>query len=376
MFLIRSRRSTAVLTLMVFLAVSVLIFLSALAVGINDAMIRNSVGLYPGHISGFNLPFSLQKNSLIVKEVSEVLQRMVCPGILESQGHFEVVTLVAVNPEEEKKSTTLWKKTVQGRYPEKGKNEIYLSLAAAENLGVQPGESINFKKTPESEPITLTVCGLYKTGIDRVDRRFAFSPMGIAGMTFETWDAAVFLNDGCNAEQVIAEYNRFQIGNGQFRSWEELMPDLKQLIELNYVSMSIVMVLVFGVVSIGIACAFAIFILKNLREYGIMKSMGITPGETGILIFSEVILMNLVASCIGILAGIAAVLAVANTGIDLTSFTSYNQYFVVSGVIYPRLTIYSLALPPALALIFSLFAAIWPAAIVIKGNVADIIRSI
>jgi ABC-type lipoprotein release transport system permease subunit len=140
--------------------------------------------------------------------------------------------------------------------------------------------------------------------------------------------------------------------------------------------MSIVMVLVFGVVSIGIACAFAIFILKNLREYGIMKSMGITPGETGLLIFSEVILMNLVASCIGVLAGIAAVFAVAKTGIDLTAFTSYNQYFVVSGVIYPRLTIYSLGLPPALALIFSLFAAIWPAVIVIRGNVADIIRSI
>ena len=78
----------------------------------------------------------------------------------------------------------------------------------------------------------------------------------------------------------------------------------------------------------------------------------------------------------GVLAGIAAVFAVAKTGIDLTAFTSYNQYFVVSGVIYPRLTIYSLGLPPALALIFSLFAAIWPTVIVIRGNVADIIRSL
>jgi len=40
------------------------------------------------------------------------------------------------------------------------------------------------------------------------------------------------------------------------------MPDLKQLIDLNYISMSIVILLVFGVVSLGIACAFVIVILK------------------------------------------------------------------------------------------------------------------
>jgi ABC-type lipoprotein release transport system permease subunit len=155
-----------------------------------------------------------------------------------------------------------------------------------------------------------------------------------------------------------------------------MMPDLKQLIELNYVSMSIVMVLVFGVVSIGIACAFAISILRNLREYGIMKSMGMTPGETVFLIFSEVVLMNLAASVIGVLIGAAISLAVARTGIDLSAFTSYNQYFIVSGVIYPRLTVFSLCLPPVLALAFSLFAAIWPVIIIIRGNIADILRSI
>jgi ABC-type lipoprotein release transport system permease subunit len=356
--------------------VSVLIFLSALSVGINDAMIKNSVGLFPGHISGFNLPVSFQKNNLITKDVAAVLQRMVCPGIIESQNNFETVTLLAVNPEEEKKNTALWKKTVQGRYLEQGKNEIYLSLAAAKNLNVQLGDSINFRKNLKSDPITLTVSGVYKTGIDRLDQKFAFSPIGISGIHSEVWNAAIFLKNGSSTEPVIIKYNSFQTGKGQFRPWEELMPDLKQLIELNYVSMSIVMALVFGVVSIGIACTFVIFILKNLKEYGILKSMGITPGETALLIFSKVILMNLIASCIGILAGIAVVLAFTKTGIDLSSFTSYNQYFVVSGIIYPRLTIYSLCLPPALAIIFSLLAAIWPTAIVIRGNIADIIRSV
>lgn len=64
LFLLRSGRSTAVLSLMVVTAVSTLIFLSALAVGINDAMVRNSVSLYSGHISGFGLPVGLNNRKI------------------------------------------------------------------------------------------------------------------------------------------------------------------------------------------------------------------------------------------------------------------------------------------------------------------------
>jgi ABC-type lipoprotein release transport system permease subunit len=152
------------------------------------------------------------------------------------------------------------------------------------------------------------------------------------------------------------------------------MPDLLQLIDLNYVSMNIVMFLVFGVVSIGIACAFAIFILKNMREYGIMKSMGVTPGEIGYLIMIEIFLINIAASITGVIIGLTAVY-IMSAGIDLTAFTSHNRYFAVSGVIYPRLTFYSLALPPLIALVFSLLSGIWPAMIVSRKKAIQILRS-
>jgi ABC-type lipoprotein release transport system permease subunit len=160
----------------------------------------------------------------------------------------------------------------------------------------------------------------------------------------------------------------------EFRSWAELMPDLRQLIDLNYISMGLVMVLVFGVVSLGIACGFVIFILKNLREYGIMKAMGTTPGEVALLLVSEVMLLNLAASCIGLILGALAVFLVGKTGIDLTAFTSYNRYFAVSAVIFPRLTPYSLGLPPVLAFFFSLVAAIWPAVLVARKRAAEVLR--
>jgi len=136
------------------------------------------------------------------------------------------------------------------------------------------------------------------------------------------------------------------------------------------------MVLVLGVVSFGTACAFAIFIISNIREYGIMKAMGVTPGETAMLIFSEVILLNILASFAGTLAGFLAVTVSGKTGIDLSSFTSHNQYFVVSGLIIPRVTLFSLLLPSFLTLIFCLLAAVWPTLIVIRQRTSKILRSL
>jgi len=74
--------------------------------------------------------------------------------------------------------------------------------------------------------------------------------------------------------------------------------------------------------------------------------MGVTPLEISFLIATEVSMMNLAASCGGVVLGVAVTYLVSSTGIDLTAFTSHNRYFAVSGIVIPRLTVYSLWAPP------------------------------
>jgi len=376
LFLSRSVRSTAILSLMVVIAVSVLIFLSALAIGVNDAMIQNSIGLYSGHILGAPLPPSLNPKSLKIDGVAGVLKRRLVPGILSNGDYLETIAMVAVDPVAELKHAAIWKKTIKGRYIQNGENSIFLSAALAKQLDVQTGLLLQFSPAIGKTPVKLMVSGIYKTGIDSLDRGIAFCSFEILPAKTAKWQAAVFLKKGIDPGQIIKKYRQLLPKSLEFKSWQEMMPDLLQLIDLNYVSMGIVMVLVFGVVSLSIACAFVIFIIKNLREYGIMKAMGVTPREIAHLISIEVIMMNLVASMVGILCGFSAVLIAGRTGIDLTYFTSHNRYFVVSGVVFPRLTFYSLCLPPILAFFFSMVSAIWPAWLIARKKAADILRSI
>ncbi len=120
-----------------------------------------------------------------------------------------------------------------------------------------------------------------------------------------------------------------------------------------------------------------IFIIKNMREYGIMKAMGVTTKEMSVLIVIKVALMNVIACGIGLLIGSMVVWIISDAGgIDITAFTSHNQYFTVSGIIYPRLTAFSLLAPPLTSLLFSLLPALWPVALLARRKTADIMRMV
>ena len=374
LFLLRSGRSTLALSLMVVAAVASLIFLSAFAVGVNDAMVRNSVGLFSGHISATGLPPAITPENLRVKGVTRVLKRVRVPGTLWLENHAETLTLIGVDPAAEQDATAFARKIIAGKGLQAGVREILLGSASANRLGAGTGDNIRFTADGLDHPVTFTIAGIFRTGIAPLDQGVALCPAGALPVKPGDWSAAVFIKDGLSPESIVATYYERFGAAGSFETWRQAMPDLVQLIQLNYISMSIVMVLVFGVVSLGIACAFVVFIFKSLQEYGIMKAMGVTSGEVAFLISAEVVLMNLAACLAGGLIGVAAVVFFSHTGIDLTPWTTHNQYFAVSGEIFPRLTRYSLIVPPGVALAFGLASAVWPALLVARKKAVDILK--
>lgn len=374
-FLVRSGRSTLLLSFMVLVSVSALVFLSSMAVGINDAMVRNSVSLYAGNVTGIDLPKSITQKDLMADGVAGVIKREHRAGIFSAGTRRIPAVAVAVDPDKELEFTALPEKHIEGGYPEPGSRSVFLSSYAASELNVRTGDRVDLNVSGGEQVRGLIVSGVYKTGVDAIDRAMAFVTFDTFTDRADVWQAAVFLEEGADPDRVIAGYSELLQGGLRFKPWTELMPDLKELIDLNYVSMSIVMVIVFAVVAIGISSSFGIFILRHMREYGLMKAMGVGRFELILLIMLEVILMNSASTVAGASIGAFATKVTAGTGIDLSAFTAHNRYFSVSGVIYPRLTVYSVIIPIALSLTFGVLAAIWPASMAARKKVADILRS-
>jgi len=376
-FLIRSGRSTATLSFMVVTAVAALIFLSALSIGVNDAMLRNTVELFSGHITGYELDSSIHPQDLAIKGVRGALKRIYRQGILTTNGISLPLMLCGIDPEKEAALTALPKKVIEGSYPRNGKAELLISETLATELGIVKGDAVSFITPSNEELFQGTVSGIYRTGIDQLDRKISFVPASTIKGAQTTWTAAVFLEHRASTADIIQRYHKKFSGNYRFVSWQTLMPDLRQLIDLENISMTIVIILVFVVVAIGITCSFVIFIIKNIREYGIMKAMGVTTREMSLLITVQVVLMNAIACVVGMFIGCLIVWGVAVAGgIDIGRFTSHNQYFSVSGIIIPRLTPFSLGAPPAISLLFSLAASIWPVVLLARQRTADILRMI
>lgn len=373
MSLLRAWRSTFVLSSMLVLSVATLVFLSSTAVGVNDAMVRSSTSLYLGHVSAEAIPAAIGPKELSVPGVRAVLKRVHNPGILSLAGKAEPVSMIEVDPASEREHTVLWRKAVKGAYIE-GTNAVFLGSPVAASIGAAPGDRVVFTGAAAAS-VELEVAGVFTTGVQSLDRGAAFVAAGTLGAASGPWNAAVILDNGEDPEAAAAKLRQLGMEGARFNPWQEIMPDLKELIDLNYVSMAVVMVLVFGVVAVGISGAFSIYILKGLREYGVMRAMGASTAELTLLIALKVTLVNLFSSAAGLFLGVVLAAAAAGQGIDLSAYTSHNQYFSASSVIYPRLTYYSVCLPPALSLGFGLAAAAWPASIVARRSAAEILRA-
>ena len=375
LILLRSWRATVVLSVMVVSAVGALVFLSALAVGTNDAMIRNSTGLFSGQVAASRIDNGEDARLLAVSGVERVLPRVHRQVLLRHGERMEPVQLIGVDPAEEMRATALWRKTVAGRYLEPGERALFINQETARRLGVDAGALVSLETGPDGETMRCTVVGLYKTGISQLDQGMAFIPLDAMPEAGGERTAAIFLRPGTDEARVVTSFRQL-LPNANFIAWPEFMPDLKQLIDLDGLCMALVIVLVFAIVSVGIACAFLLFALKNLREHGIMKAMGITAGETALLLTSQIELLTVSAAVAGGLLGALITVITARTGIDIGAFTSHNQYFSVSGIIYPRLTVPALVASPLAAVLFGLVAAVWPSLYLAHKSPADILRGI
>lgn len=362
---------------MVVSAVSILIFLSALSVGVNDAMLRNTVGLFSGHVTGMVTDETVRPLDLKVAGVDAVLKRRFIQGTVGAGSTIRPLTLCLLAPEREKKVTSFHQAIVEGKYPRKGRSQILLSKSLAGELAVDAGERLLFYPGSGPTYLELEVSGLYHTSNPQLDWKTAFSTLDLLPALELPWTAAIFLSPQSPTASALGILQRQFGQQASFQSWEMTRPDLKQLIDLEYISMGIVIFLVFSVVAIGIACSFIIFIIRNIREYGIIKSMGATHVELSFFVILQVLMMNTLACGAGVILGVVAVESVSMLGgIDISAFTSHNQYFSVSAIILPRLTLFSLFTPPLTALFFSMIAALWPAALIVRWRSAEILRSI
>ena len=85
--------------------------------------------------------------------------------------------------------------------------------------------------------------------------------------------------------------------------WEKLVPGLKEGIQVDKVSGFIFQGILVAVVIFSILNTFLMSVLERTHEFGIIMSLGLTPGRLGRLVILETTLMGIAGLALGALVG-------------------------------------------------------------------------
>ncbi|HOX38077.1 MAG TPA: FtsX-like permease family protein [Candidatus Brocadiia bacterium] len=381
---ISRRRSRSWITIgAIGMAVAALTFLSAIMVGVNDAMIVNSISVHTGQLlvrsdKPLETTARWAEMSEFPRGMKAALPRLSAPVMLVVDSKASPVQLTGVVPERERIVSAVPARVVEGAYlaaPSAGA-EILIGAKTASTLSVKPGDALNIR-LPDGTTRPAKVVGVFRTGIDRFDEGMAYAHLGTVrdiATASTTGDVAVFFETGTPDEEAADIVKPLLREGERIAPWKALLPELDQLTQLNVVSMTIVILLVVIMVAAGISNTVLVSVMDRHREFGILKAMGVTPSELMTLILLETAMICAGAGLLGSIVGALITCAGARTGIDLGRFTSENPHFVMSGVVYPRLTWQMTAAPIIAVLVAGMIAALWPARLASKRKTADIMR--
>lgn len=378
-YLLSNRLQSALLIGGVAVAVTVFTFNAALINGLAEFQIDRVVGssahvtIEPAKIQPASLPSSDGAERLVAKQVTlerreqikqwRSVERTIntLPGVtgvsynilgtgLVSRGQQTLpVTLKGVEPARLAAIAPIDRNIVDGD-ARLGLNDVLIGRKLAENLGIRVGQPL-FITSDQARERTLTVRGLYATGIDSLDARLAYVNLDTARVIFDLPDGLteieLKLADIYAARQVAEQLA--ETTGLEAVAWMDKNQNLRQALEGQGSSGNIIKMFTLITIVVGVASALLLTTFRRRPEIGIMRSFGISQRFVLSVFMIQGALIGILGSLVGCLLGFGFSTLLANLS------TGSGRTLPVD----PGLGQYDVAL--LLAAAASIAAALWPA---------------
>jgi putative ABC transport system permease protein len=321
-----------------------------------------------------------------------VSPRVLGDGLAQSARHGARVALVGVIPEREARVSVVESSLAAGAVPQPTPSGVarqlpgaLLGAALADELGVGIGEKIVLHAPGESGLGAFRVSGLYRTASRDFDRSTVFlrleDAQRLLGVGDRVHELAIALDapDQLAAVEARARAELPQVAPGErieVLSWREREPRLAAILELMSSTAWVSYAAVFAGMAFGIANALLMSVYERIREFGVMRSLGLPARRLFALVLFESVLLTLGGAALGVALGVAIVLSLAHSGVSLGSFADTLGQLGVGPRVYPRLEAGDWIWPLGLAFATAVVAAAWPAAKAARLRPAEAVRHV
>lgn len=159
-------------------------------------------------------------------------------------------------------------------------------------------------------------------------------------------------------------------------NWRELMPVIARFLDTAGIQSMVMLLFTYIAVASVILNAMLMSVFERIHEFGIMKAIGVTPGQAVKLVYTETLLQTTIASIIGLGFGWSISGYLATNGIDMSSMASDFTFagIALDPVWYAAISFDALANPVFFLFVISILAVIYPAVKVARIRAVDAIH--
>lgn len=175
-------------------------------------------------------------------------------------------------------------------------------------------------------------------------------------------EVSIMLPEHTQAEEVRSRLvNRLPGQDYSIRTWKEALPLLEIYIKIYDGFILIWFVIVFIAMGFGVVNTTLMAVFERMREFGLLKSLGMRPGRIIRMILTESFYILSIGMIAGTGLGITTSLAVAQTGIDISALAQGAEFANISRVIIPTLRFDDVCMANAVVLVLGLAVSLYPA---------------
>lgn len=278
---------------------------------------------------------------------ARLAQRVLGYGLAGTEAQSAAVLVMGIQPEREPSGSgplTI----VRGRALSTGTaGEVVLGRALAEQLEVQPGsELVLLGQAVDGSTANdrYTVVGLADAGSDELDATAVFLNLADAQAFFGLEGGVHQMLVRLLAEEqdvsshLEALHGALDLAKLEGLSWDQMLPELKTVIEQKRQGQYGIAAIVFLIVALGVFNAMTMSTFERTREFGVMASLGTRRSGIRRLVVTEALLLGLVGLAVGVAlaAGLTAAIGTVELGMMKGDMIGIRMPSVFTLRLYPQ----------------------------------------
>ncbi|MGD9042838.1 MAG: ABC transporter permease [Desulfobacterales bacterium] len=381
----RNPRRTTVILAAVIIGVWSMIVLGALMRGIAVGMVKNGIATLTGHIqihhTGYRDDPAIENSMTDSRVVEQALSEKLPPGaqwtvrvrvnaIANNARHSSGVTLVGIDPRAEALVSFIGTAISGGRYlkPDDS-NGIVVGEALLEKFETRIGRKLVLMSQDTTQEIAsraFRIVGVFSAEMEATEKQFVFVTRSSAQKMLKLGNGIseiAILLPPVNEDLGIYTKLKAALPSDQFEvhGWRELLPFQTAYLRILDGFMWFWFLVVFVAMGFGIVNTTLMAVFERMREFGLMKALGMKPWWILREVLVESFLLLTCGLIVGNLLGFLSIWALSGSGIDLSALAAGAEYAGMARIIYPAIAAKDVIVANLTVLLLGLLVSLYPA---------------